>query len=84
MWKQRPYDIEKEKIFLSQGKGKLLSRILSQRNIDPESVQQFIESDYKKISHPFSKHIRTYVYNGTRLKSKKTAFQNHLKTIFSI
>lgn len=53
MWKQRPYDECREKSLLTQGKSKLLARLFSQRNIDPDTIEQFIGAEYKDLSHPF-------------------------------
>lgn len=52
MWEPKSYDKEVEAILVKKGKGRLLSRLLSQRNIDPLSVEDFIASDYKGLSHP--------------------------------
>jgi len=56
IWKQKPHDQEKESYFLKQGKSKLLSRLLSQRNIDLTSIDDFMSSEYQNLSHPFSLH----------------------------
>lgn len=56
IWKQRPHDERREEILLKQGKSKLLSRLLAQRNINPDSANDFISSEYEKMSHPFTLH----------------------------
>lgn len=54
MWQQKKYDKDREKDLISQGKGKLLSRLISQRNIPLEEVDSFLSSDYKKLSHSYT------------------------------
>ena len=56
IWKQRPHDERREEMLLKQGKAKLLSRLLAQRNINPDSADDFISSEYEKMSHPFTLH----------------------------
>lgn len=52
IWKQRDFDKNIEASLLKSGKGRLLSRLLSQRNIDSLLADVFINSDYKELSHP--------------------------------
>jgi single-stranded-DNA-specific exonuclease len=52
MWESKSYDKNTEELFLKQGKARLLARLLAQRKIDPLSVEEFIQSDYKGLSHP--------------------------------
>lgn len=52
MWESRPYDKNREEMLVKQGKSKLLARLLSQRNLDPFVIDDFIASDYKGLSHP--------------------------------
>lgn len=54
MWQQRPYDKLLEESLIKQGKGRLLSRLLAQRNIKLDAVDTFLSSDYKNLSHPHS------------------------------
>jgi len=54
MWKQKEYNKTKEQLFINMGKGKLLSRLLSQRDIVGENVDEFLKSEYKNLSHPYS------------------------------
>lgn len=56
MWKQRPFDEFREKALIAQGKSKLLSRLLAQRNVNPDTIEEFISSEYKSLSHPFEIH----------------------------
>lgn len=56
MWKQRPFDEFREKTLIAQGKSKLLSRLLSQRNISPDTIEDFLASEYKNLNHPYSLH----------------------------
>ena len=56
MWKQRDYNQESEAFFFKNGKNKLLARLLAQRNIDLKTIDNFISSEYKSLSHPFSLH----------------------------
>src|ERR1035437_10173573 len=56
MWKVKEHNKEKEELLIKNGAGKLLSRLLSQRNIDVEQCHEFINADYEKISHPHSLH----------------------------
>ena len=53
MWQQKPYDKDKEESLRKQGKSRLLSRLLSQRNMDVNDVDSFLTSDYNKLSHPY-------------------------------
>jgi len=52
MWKLRSYDKKAESSFLEQGKGKLISRLLSQRNIPVDKADTFLSSDYAFLPHP--------------------------------
>lgn len=52
MWKAKPYNIDYEKIFLRQGKSKLIARLLSQRKINIDGIDDFLNSSYDKLSHP--------------------------------
>jgi single-stranded-DNA-specific exonuclease len=54
MWMQKIYNKEKEKQFINMGFNKLLSRLLSQRNVEPNFVKEFVSSEYQNLSHPFS------------------------------
>jgi len=54
MWKQKTHNKEIEPVFIKKGYGKLLSRLLSQRNIKLHNVDTFLFSDYKNLSHPYS------------------------------
>jgi len=53
MWQPRSYDKEKEKRFIELGQHKLISRLLAQRNIDPNS-SKFLRCDYNELSHPYA------------------------------
>ena len=52
MWKQRKHNIELEKELLKIHP-RLIARLLSQRNIPCTESQEFLQSSYKLISHPF-------------------------------
>ena len=52
MWKAKPYNKEIEKELLENGKGKLLARLLSQRNIPLEKIDSFLSASYEELSHP--------------------------------
>jgi len=52
MWKKRNIDTEKENLLLKQGKSKLLSRLLAQRDVDVQDTDKFLSSSYEDISHP--------------------------------
>lgn len=54
MWQKRPNDESREKILIGQGKNKLLARLFSQRNIDPDTIDSFVSSEYKDLSDPYS------------------------------
>lgn len=51
-WKQRPFNKDVEQVFIGKGLPKLLSRLLSQRNISPDGVDKFLSSSYQDISKP--------------------------------
>ena len=54
MWIQRKCDEIKESKLLKMGKNQILSKLLSQRNIKDEELENFLASDYKNLSHPHS------------------------------
>lgn len=54
MWKIRPHSSSNEASFFSSVKDRLIARLLSQRNISPESVGDFLSCDYKTLAHPHS------------------------------
>jgi single-stranded-DNA-specific exonuclease len=56
MWQKRPNNVDVENQLISQGKNRLLARIISQRKIDIESIDSFISAEYKDMSDPYSIH----------------------------
>jgi single-stranded-DNA-specific exonuclease len=54
MWKIRDNDKVKEEKYLAVVKDRLLARLMSQRNIDVDSVEQFIASDYAGLDDPYA------------------------------
>ncbi len=52
-WKLRAISKNLENEFIRQGKSRLLSRLLSQRNISAVSVDKFLSASYKDICHPY-------------------------------
>ena len=56
IWKQREFDKEEEERLISNGKGKLLARLLVQREVTVETVDKFLDTDYKSLRSPFDLH----------------------------
>lgn len=54
MWKLREHNKEVEKVLIEKGTQRLLARLVSQRNIDPNSLSDFLACNYSDISHPYS------------------------------
>jgi hypothetical protein len=54
MWQQRQYSKEKEDALIKQGKGKLLARLMAQRNLDPLTIDKFTTAEYNQLSSPFT------------------------------
>jgi len=55
MWKLRQHNTEKEKAYLEMGKGRLMARLLSQREcITPDNLDEFTNASYSSLSHPHS------------------------------
>jgi len=55
MWKLREKDKDKEQALLKQGQDKLTARLIAQRNkIDIATASNFIATDYKDLSHPYT------------------------------
>ena len=52
-WIIKEFDKVAEKEIIAQGKGKLLARLLAQRNVTPEETDNFLTTDYKKLTSPF-------------------------------
>jgi len=50
MWQIRPRDKEKEKRFLALGQNRLISRLLAQRNIQPNEINGFLNGDINDLS----------------------------------
>ena len=52
MWELKSYNQEKEKMLLELGRSRMVSRLLAQRDIDADKLNQFLETEYAKLSHP--------------------------------
>ena len=53
MWKIKSHNKEVETKYLNDGKHRFLARVLSQRNLKLDNVDDFLKADYKNLSHPF-------------------------------
>ena len=78
MWLPKPYNKNKEKILTKQGKSRLLARLFSQREIDPKTVDDFISSEYKGLSHP---HALNDVEKGAKLFCKVAKAKGNVAVI---
>jgi len=56
MWKQKQFDKENESIMLKNGIHGIMARLISQRRIETESVESFLNADYNALSHPYTLH----------------------------
>ena len=56
MWKKREFNKTTESKLLEKGADRLIARLLSQRDIFPEQLEQFIKKDYSGLSHPHTLH----------------------------
>ena len=54
MWKQRESNKEKEKILLDKGVSRIVSRLLSQRDIDINEYSKFIDCKYEDLTDPYA------------------------------
>lgn len=54
MWECKSYDKNKEATLVKLGKGRLLSRLLAERDLDPIAIDDFLNPDYKGLSHPYA------------------------------
>lgn len=52
MWQLKNTDKEKEARLISKQTPKLLARLLSQRAIPEDNIQDYLDKDYNKLSHP--------------------------------
>ena len=55
-WKKRNTNTDLEKKYIEKGFPKFIARLLSQRNIDVEVADDFLSSDYSKLTHPHKLH----------------------------
>ena len=56
MWKKKKLDKDKEAKILSSGMHGMLARLLSQRSVDIDNVEPFLNPNYKGLSHPHKLH----------------------------
>jgi len=56
MWQQKKSNKEKEAKILSNGMHGMLARLLSQRSVEIDNVEPFLNPDYKELSHPHKLH----------------------------
>ena len=52
MWQKKIHNQEKENTLIQQGASLLLARLLSQRDVNIETYNDFLKSEYKNLSHP--------------------------------
>jgi len=53
MWKVKQHDKNKEQRLREEGNHRFLARILSQRPLEPEKINNFLSTDYQELNDPF-------------------------------
>jgi single-stranded-DNA-specific exonuclease len=53
MWKLKEHSQDKESKLREEGNHRLLSRILSQRPVEPSEINEFLTTDYQDLNDPF-------------------------------
>jgi single-stranded-DNA-specific exonuclease len=53
MWEKRKHDEEKEKVFLDKGASKFVARLAAQRNVDPETFENYLNPTWQEEDDPF-------------------------------
>lgn len=79
MWKQREYNNDKESELIKQGKNRLIARLVGQRKISFEKIDDFLKPDYKNLTHPY---CLNDLEKATRLFCDVVKNKGHIAGIF--